>query len=114
MDRDEFLDTGALKKFIVYRTPCAPYKFAFAKRFVFALNFQEGYLLGMDYTGPLGSVRLMRGREKYQPYQFNLSCGVLPLKYPKPLHLQPSKLKDRGTHAIHPSCENQVSSWYSG
>lgn len=92
--RHEFLDVGALMPYITHRKPRPPYSFAQARRFVFGVGFKEGYMLGMGYTGPLGTVRLMPGRAQYRPSKFKLSDVDLPQKYPQPPLLKPAKLKD--------------------
>ncbi|MPC96098.1 hypothetical protein E2C01_091336 [Portunus trituberculatus] len=45
----------------------------------------------MDYDGPLGSVRLMKGRAGYKRDLFDLSKIPLPEKYPICRQLQPGK-----------------------
>ncbi|MPC67956.1 hypothetical protein E2C01_062143 [Portunus trituberculatus] len=52
-----------------------------ARRFVLKDNFSEGYLVGMDYNTPLGSVRLMKGTVHLAP------------KYPHPIQLRKGKVK---------------------
>ena len=94
LQRPEFLDVGELIKFVTNHKSQSPYSFSQARRFVFRLNFREGYLLGEGYTTPLGTVRLMPGRGAYRPSKFKLSDDVMPQRYLNPIQLKKPKIMD--------------------
>ena len=93
MKKQHFLDADVLQPAIVHRKPLPPYSFQDARRFELRDTFPEGYFVGMTYDGPLGSVRLMRGRGAYKRKSFDLSEVQLPQKYPDFRRLQPGKLE---------------------
>ena len=88
-----FLNFDVLQKEVTVRRPQAPYKFMEARRFSLSSKFRQGYYVGMEYEGPLGTVRLRKGTAIKNPESFNLSRIDLPQKYSAPRLLKPGKVK---------------------
>lgn len=93
MNRQEFKEFDKLRDYITHRKPREPYSFINSRHFAFTPNFMEGYLLGMDYDSPLGTVHFMPGTGKYSSSKFNKHNIHLKPKYQKPRQMKASKLK---------------------
>lgn len=97
MTQDNFLDFAVLQQYIVKRKARGS-QFRDCRQLLFRLDYRQGYKLKPDYspgdTENVTLVRLQKGKAAWSKQKFDLSAPPLPLKYTKPLALNPSKLRD--------------------
>ena len=89
----DFVDVGVLEKSIYKRTSKVM-NFMDARILNFELSYMEGFKMSASYTNPTNKVKLMPGRKKYSPKEFNLAKVDFPRKYFHPNPLSDKKLKD--------------------